>query len=86
MVWINFFQFPGIRNNNNNHRFVRLIIQGRWNWPISCPNDSETQVRGLKGVKNKSKKFHGEACPLTPLETLGNRTVFILYPCMNLET
>ena len=34
-----FFQFPGIRNNK--HWFVRLIIQGKCNWPISCP---ETQV------------------------------------------
>ena len=27
------------------------FIQGEWNWPISCLNDSETQERGLKGVK-----------------------------------
>ena len=27
------------------------FIQGKWNWPISCLNDSETQEKGLKGVK-----------------------------------
>ena len=64
MVWIIFFQFPGNRNNNYNyHQFERLIIRGKWNWPLSCPNDSETQVRRLKGVKNKSKKFPGETSP-----------------------
>jgi len=36
-----------------NERLSKLqgFIQGEWNWPISCLNDSENQERGLWGVK-----------------------------------
>ena len=34
------------------------------NWPISCLNDSETQERGLQGVKIET--FPGVACPDSP--------------------
>ena len=44
---------------------------------ISRLNDSETQERGLWGVK--IQKFPGGACPQTSLE-VGNRSVFILDP------
>ena len=35
------------------------FIQGEWNWPISCLIDSETQERGLQGVKIQNN-FKGE--------------------------
>ena len=35
------------------------FIHREWNWPISCLNDSETQERGLHGVKIQ-KIFRGE--------------------------
>ena len=54
------------------------FIQGEWNWPISCLNDSETQERGLKTFPGK------QAHPPPPPEDcafgarFGNRSVFIL--------
>lgn len=35
------------------------FIHGEWNWPISCLNESETQERGLHGVKIQNI-FRGE--------------------------
>ena len=46
----------------------------------------QAKVGGLEGVKNKSKKFPGEAMPEEPPETLWNRTVLIPDPQLNLET
>ena len=64
------------------------FIQGKRNWPISCLNDSETQEKGLKGVKLKSKKVSRESIPpdfpesfrLRRSFSLGNRSVFFLDP------
>ena len=35
------------------------FIQGEWNWPISCLNDSDTQERGLQEVKIQKKFQRG---------------------------
>ena len=69
---------------------MQSFIQGKWDWPISCLKDSETQEKGLYflGCQNL-KHFQGEPAPDPPEACasgvrLGNRSVFILDP--RLET
>ena len=54
---------------------------------MSCQNDSKTQERGLKEVKTILWKSMPpgplEACTFGP--HLGNRSVFILDPCLKIE-
>ena len=53
--------FPGWNLENGLDKY---FIRGELNWPISHLNDTETQERGLEGVK----KFPGGACSRTPLD------------------
>ena len=68
------------------HAKMKGFVQGEWNWPIYCLNDSENQ----ESRELKSKKFPGGA--RTPLEVstlsahLGNLSVFILDPCQGNPT
>ena len=57
----------------------KCFIRGAWNWSISCLNDSETQERGLKGVKIRT--IPGRAYPGPPwkLRRLFRKSVSI-YP------
>ena len=51
------------------HRFAKVSsAREEWNWPKSCLNDSETQERGVQGVKIKKKeKRKHEICFCTSL-------------------
>ena len=56
------------------------FIRGEWNWPISCLNDSQTQERGLQGVKFQGNIFRTPLDACTFGARSGNRSVFILDP------
>ena len=49
-------------------KWIGCFIQGEWNWPISCLNDSETQERGHERVQIQT--FPGEHVRAPPLEAL----------------
>ena len=60
----------------------KCCIRGEWNWPISHLNDSETQERGLEGVKIQKISW-GSMPPYPPRSfgaCIGNQSVFILDP------
>ena len=57
------FNKKKFRGWNLENALDKCFIRGEWNWPISHLNDTETQERGLEGVK----KFPGGACSRTPL-------------------
>ena len=71
--------FPGWNLENG---LDKCFIRGELNWPISHLNDSETQERGLEGVKIQKISWWSMP-PDSPRRfnaCLGNRSVFILDP------
>ena len=71
--------FPGWNLENG---LDKCCIRGEWNWPISHLNDSETQERGLEGVKIQNISW-GSMPPYPPRSfgaCIGNQSVFILDP------
>ena len=60
----------------------QMLYPKELNWPISHLNDSETQERGLEGVKIQKISWWSMP-PDSPRRfnaCLGNRSVFILDP------
>ena len=65
-------------------KWIGCFIQGEWNWPISCLNDSETQERGHERVQIQN--FPGEhvRAPSRSFSVrLVNWSVFILDACLS---
>ena len=63
-------------------KWIGCFIQGEWNWPISCLNDSETQERGHERVQIQN--FPGEhvCAPPEKLQRSFSKLVSIYPRCV----